>query len=1633
MPPGRAFAERLATLFELELRRQGVPGAEEWVDRLRTYSSYVPTNATVSGVRQRSSSPSSPSSSSPTAPCVFVLDVSHLVLGDRVAVALCESLLKVETPNARVSTSGAGAYNSVIEWHLMLRRCRLTDRVVHHLSLLLLGCPKLTVLDVSANDFTEAGRTYLLHAAAEVPCDLIVVDNNNSSNAREHSSNSSGTISMDHRNQPPREISPPSSSALRSPWLKPSATRRSEGRPHVLVARPSLMEGTHAGGAAAPAATSCHSSPHNLPPATELRNPQSPCSTAQQQPQQQPQQHHQRQQLQRSPSSLTTTTTTASFARSQRSYPSGSAEALQRRRAELFGHSTPVSSSLAADAAATPAAATSSLVSPDNSRSAETNVARHPSPPPAASPAVVTAAVSSSSSPLPVQPPAASTTASTTTMVAAAAESAEAGADNDDRGGDGSHSPFRTTVTAPRTPSEQSRPADVVRQLCGGSDSSAREPFVDRNDQLDVTANLNPLLDSVVDLSALTGGDGVLRQVHMYGGARTVWDVLEAYEQAAEQQQHGSSSGSSSSVAAALRAKLPAVILGCTTYNVITVLNLSRNHLTSLCPLPATLLRLDVSANALTELSGLEPCRMLAVLNARRNRLHAIRGLEKNLSLAHLFLGHNDIALIEGLAHLVLLETLDVTFNKLRTQASLRMLSLCSALRHLLLRGNPVVEGGKPGITAVLRNLCPTLLVVDEQRVGSTTLAERAMQHRGWGQPPNTISATTRANDNNSSRGPATSPSSALLQVAVSAISGDGGRVEGGSSTAAAMVRASSSSLSSSFVFTASRRRCGSSNGGYPRPAPFAAAADNDSNTVDARSLDLLHMLTRGVTAPTGYGDAAMTQHTAKHLARLHRAAQAKEQAQKARRLTANGRPLRRAVVQHLAEESRRYVEDTIVRRLTAQQSLLLSPNRTSRGGGDVDVDADDGDGVFTPSARTSAAVEVREEGGGGTADTTGERNFASSASAETTSPSPLPHRSQQQQHCPLHGTEVAGSVDYPARAASAKRATMPSTTTATTAAAAAAAAVQDPATAAVLKRYELRTKPLHRRPAASAAATRQPYVATTHAAQLRAESARRSVSSSASRGQSPARASSGSITPTPTTVAAPGAAAAAAASTTTSPGKKRGPTDPHRGPGGSQTSSQHQQQHPNGSGAVDATLDAIYVEETPDNYRRGRDDLYAAAVTAAARRETAVNSYAALHLADTQAISATAAATVTTTKTTTKTTLMTDSAEIECSPISKDPQARLVTSLNTTAPVYERSDHRDVLPTPPSSSSTATRLQRHQQTYRTKSSERQHDFYNVPPALTSGPRTGARHTDPREALTTTATQQQQRGGGASAAGGGPRDPADVEETAIYAGSRSHSRASRGAASHVSSTPRTATAAATAPEVGRQPSEQAHSGSTPTSRSTPRRSQSREGRSSSSGRATDAQQAALAASASSSSSRSRSRSASLQPLHIDAAQRNRVQAWSRQLADDTVAVQEALLTLVELLEAQRQPDQQPFPESSRELPPTYLQERQRCLEIVQGSGMLADTQVPMEVVVYYGFRRRELDGEVDRSADVVPRDGKSEQAWMAEVSERAEVLRLVHLLGDAKTCLRYVALLIGDGRERLLQQYVDQLRESLRT
>ncbi|KAH8605430.1 hypothetical protein ERJ75_001607700 [Trypanosoma vivax] len=225
---------------------------------------------------------------------------------------------------------------------------------------------------------------------------------------------------------------------------------------------------------------------------------------------------------------------------------------------------------------------------------------------------------------------------------------------------------------------------------------------------IDVTENLSPLLQSVMDLTDSVSS-GKLRTIY---GTDDIWSVIRS---------NTTTGWNSPTKVDDLSSPITAV--SNSLYQSVTVLCIGYNGLKSLDALPSTLIRLDVSNNELSSLSGLSECKMLTLLNARHNQLTCISGLEQNLSLSHLFLGNNKISFVDGIAHLFLLETLDLGHNKLKTQSAVRPLSLCRSLRHLVLRGNPVVESMKKCYHPVLRNLCPSLMFIDGARLHSSQLS----------------------------------------------------------------------------------------------------------------------------------------------------------------------------------------------------------------------------------------------------------------------------------------------------------------------------------------------------------------------------------------------------------------------------------------------------------------------------------------------------------------------------------------------------------------------------------------------------------------------------------------------------------------------------------------------------------------------------------------------------------------------------------------------------------------------------------------------------------------------------------------------------------------------------------------------
>ncbi|EKF32880.1 hypothetical protein MOQ_003253 [Trypanosoma cruzi marinkellei] len=155
-----------------------------------------------------------------------------------------------------------------------------------------------------------------------------------------------------------------------------------------------------------------------------------------------------------------------------------------------------------------------------------------------------------------------------------------------------------------------------------------------------------------------------------------------------------------------------------------------------------------------------------------------------------------------------------------------------------------------------------------------------------------------------------------------------------------------------------------------------------------------------------------------------------------------------------------------------------------------------------------------------------------------------------------------------------------------------------------------------------------------------------------------------------------------------------------------------------------------------------------------------------------------------------------------------------------------------------------------------------------------------------------------------------------------------------------------------------------------------------------------------------------------------------VKKWVDQLREDAEAVQEALETLVSILDS-RWWNKAAIAGKSSFIPAEVLEERKRCVEILTESGMLLDTEIPLNVVEHYHFTPDELrhTGEDDYSEeDDVAANSPSVVTACDTCREKREILRCIRVIGDGKTCLRYLVLLIEERKEEELQQYVKELR-----
>ena len=118
-------------------------------------------------------------------------------------------------------------------------------------------------------------------------------------------------------------------------------------------------------------------------------------------------------------------------------------------------------------------------------------------------------------------------------------------------------------------------------------------------------------------------------------------------------------------------------------------------------------MHLDIAANGLTDLSGLQHLGVLQSLDASHNVIADVTALASCSALQILKLSHNRLLLLHGLEQLHDLDTLAVDHNRITAVLQFRPLAVLP-LRHLAVAGNPLFtdKEGK-GNNILLSNVLP--------------------------------------------------------------------------------------------------------------------------------------------------------------------------------------------------------------------------------------------------------------------------------------------------------------------------------------------------------------------------------------------------------------------------------------------------------------------------------------------------------------------------------------------------------------------------------------------------------------------------------------------------------------------------------------------------------------------------------------------------------------------------------------------------------------------------------------------------------------------------------------------------------------------------------------------------------------
>jgi hypothetical protein len=179
------------------------------------------------------------------------------------------------------------------------------------------------------------------------------------------------------------------------------------------------------------------------------------------------------------------------------------------------------------------------------------------------------------------------------------------------------------------------------------------------------------------------------------------------------------------------------------TYVALTRLDISNNSVSKLDSLPETLVHLDASKNMLKRICGLEKNEALASLDLSSNSISRIGGLDACTALTELSLSGNQIRVATDLECNVLLERLDLSRNAIATVDALRTLSLNQCMAWLELKGNPCAANSN--YRHKLTSLLPQLLVLDAVKMPKNNFRPASPSARPQSPRPDQDSRPTAA------------------------------------------------------------------------------------------------------------------------------------------------------------------------------------------------------------------------------------------------------------------------------------------------------------------------------------------------------------------------------------------------------------------------------------------------------------------------------------------------------------------------------------------------------------------------------------------------------------------------------------------------------------------------------------------------------------------------------------------------------------------------------------------------------------------------------------------------------------------------------------------------------------------------